>query len=109
MIFESEIPIKWIDGFSKLNILRLEEIEYFILKEKISKFNKKYKELINRDFDELVLNYLIGNIKSTVVLSGSFVELILTFYLERKKLKIFHIYKMEEPLIGIYMIPLSMI
>ncbi|KMQ58624.1 hypothetical protein ACM46_21630 [Chryseobacterium angstadtii] len=87
LIFESEIPIKWIDGFNKLNILRLEEIEYFILKEKISKFNKKYKELINRDFDELVLNYLIGNIKSTVVLSGSFVELILTFYLERKKIR----------------------
>lgn len=87
LIFESEIPIKWIDGFGKLNILRLEEIEYFILKEKISKFNKKYKELMNRDFDELVLNYLIGNIKSTVVLSGSFVELILTFYLERKKIR----------------------
>lgn len=86
-ILEKDIPIKWIDGFSKLNMLRLDEIEYFILKEKISKFNKKYKNLINRDFDELVLNYLMGNIKSTVVLSGSFVELILTFYLERKKVR----------------------
>lgn len=87
LILEKDIPIKWIDGFSKLNMLRLDEIEYFILKEKISKFNKKYKNLINRDFDELVLNYLMGNIKSTVVLSGSFVELVLTFYLERKKVR----------------------
>ncbi|MDR6373040.1 tetratricopeptide (TPR) repeat protein [Chryseobacterium bernardetii] len=87
LILERDIPIKWIDGFSKLNMSRLDEIEYFILKEKISKFNKKYKDIINRDFDELVLNYLIGNIKSTVALSGSFVELILTFYLERKKIR----------------------
>ncbi|WP_395974315.1 hypothetical protein [Chryseobacterium cucumeris] len=87
LIYEKDIPIKWIDGFAKLNISRLDEIEYFILKEKISKFNKKYKDLVFRDFDELVLNYLVGNIKSTVVLSGSFVELILTFYLERKKVR----------------------
>ncbi|AZB10854.1 hypothetical protein EG344_19425 [Chryseobacterium sp. G0162] len=87
LIYEKDIPIKWIDGFAKLNMSRLDEIEYFILKDKISKFNKKYKELVFRDFDELVLNYLVGNIKSTVVLSGSFVELILTFYLERKKIR----------------------
>ncbi|MCT3630171.1 tetratricopeptide repeat-containing protein [Elizabethkingia anophelis] len=86
-ILERDIPLKWIDGFSRLNISRLDELEYFILKEKVSKFNKKYKDLVNRDFDELVLNYLVGNIKSTVVLSGSFVELILTFYLERKKIR----------------------
>lgn len=87
LILQKDIPIKWSEGFSKFNILRLEEINYFSLKDKISKFNKKYKSIIIRDFDELVFNFLIGNIKATVVLSGSFVELILTFYLERKKIR----------------------
>ena len=43
--------------------------------------------MISRDYNELVFNYLVGNKKATIVLSGSFIELILTFYCDRKKIK----------------------
>lgn len=85
IISKNEIPSKWIDGIDGINIVKLEEIQYFSLIEKIRKVNKKYKSLVERDFNELVFNYLTGNIKATIVLSGSFVELILTYYLERKR------------------------
>lgn len=85
VIFENDIPSKWLDGIEGLSVSKLEEIQYFNILEKISKINKKYKPIIERDFNELVFNHLVGNIKSTIVLSGSFVELILTYHLERKK------------------------
>lgn len=84
-ISKNEIPAKWIEGIDGINIVKLEEIQYFDLIKKIRKCNKKYKSIIERDFNELVFNYLTGNIKATIVLSGSFVELILTYYLERKR------------------------
>lgn len=85
IISENDIPSKWLDGIEGLSVSKLEEIQYFNILEKISKINKKYKPIIERDFNELVFNHLVGNIKSTIVLSGSFVELILTYHLERKK------------------------
>jgi len=84
-ITENDIPDKWLEGIEGINFAKLEEIQYFNFLEKIKKINKKYQPLILRDFNELVFNYLVGNIKSTIVLSGSFVELILTYHLERKK------------------------
>ncbi|QOG03484.1 hypothetical protein [Flavobacterium sp. MDT1-60] len=85
IISENDIPPKWLEGIEGLSVSKLEEIQYFNILEKINKINKKYKPIIERDFNELVFNHLVGNIKSTIVLSGSFVELILTYYLERKK------------------------
>lgn len=85
IISENDIPSKWLEGIEGLSVSKLEEIQYFNILEKISKINKKYKPIIERDFNELVFNHLVGNIKSTIVLSGSFVELILTYHLERKK------------------------
>lgn len=85
IITENDIPSKWLDGIAGISVSKLEEIQYFNSLEKINKVNKKFKPLIERDFNELVFNYIIGNIKSTIVLSGSFVELILTYYLEKRK------------------------
>lgn len=85
IISENDIPPKWLEGIEGLSVSKLEEIQYFNIIEKIGKINKKFKPIIERDFNELVFNHLVGNIKSTIVLSGSFVELILTYHLERKK------------------------
>lgn len=85
IISENDLPVKWLIGIEGINVSKLEEIEYFNCLEKIKKINKKYKPLIERDYNELVFNHIMGNIKSTIVLSGSFVELILTYYLEKQK------------------------
>jgi hypothetical protein len=63
----------------------LEEVGYFEMNEKIQKIdNCKFKLLIERDLNELVFNYLMQNIKATIVLSGSVIELSLIYYFDTK-------------------------
>ncbi len=83
-----QINEAWFDGFENINIDELNKIGYFEILSKIRKVSKKYKELIKRDFDELVFNYLVGNKKATIVLSGSLIELLFTYYCEKKKIRI---------------------
>ena len=81
-----KIPEKWLSGFLNISVESLQQVEYFELLDRISKVNKKFRPLLERDFNVLVQNYLFGNEKATVVLSGSLVELALTFYCERKRI-----------------------
>ena len=83
----TKINKKWIDGFENIDILKLEKIGYFEIIAKVRKINKKFKFLIERDFNELAFNYLIGNEKSVVVIAGSLIEAILIYYCEKKKIK----------------------
>jgi tetratricopeptide (TPR) repeat protein len=81
----SRIPENWIKGFNDVTIGKLEEIGYFDLMNRIQKTNKKFKPLLERDFNELVFNYIVQNNKATIVLSGSLIELVLLYYCEKKK------------------------
>ncbi|MBC7862759.1 MAG: tetratricopeptide repeat protein, partial [Bacteroidia bacterium] len=81
-----KLPDNWIKGFNNISTGRLEEIGYFELITRIQKVNKKFKPLLERDFNELVFNYLVQNEKATIVLSGSLVELALTYQCEKKKI-----------------------
>lgn len=85
-INNNKIPDNWLSGFENISIGKLEEIGYFDLIARIQKVNKKFRLLLERDFNELVFNYLVQNEKSTIVLSGSLVELVLTYHFEKKKL-----------------------
>lgn len=85
---DSNLPKVWMNGLNNISVFQLEEIDYSASIKRFEKINKKYKPLVIRDFNELVFNYLVGNKKTTVILSGSFVELLLTYYCERKKLRI---------------------
>ncbi|AAZ26151.1 tetratricopeptide repeat protein [Colwellia psychrerythraea] len=87
MTVESELPKEWTEGIGNITIFKLDELDYFSIKHKISKINKKFKPLVMRDFNELIFNHLVGNRKAVVVLSGSFVELLLTYYCEKKRIK----------------------
>lgn len=78
----------WIKGIERLSIEHLEQINYFKSLKKINKINKKFKFILKRDFDELTLNYLIQNNKSTIILAGSLIETLLIYYLERNKVKV---------------------
>lgn len=81
----NQINKKWITGFENVTLDKLQSIGYFEKLKKIKKVAKKYKVLIQRDFDELVFNYLVGNSKAVIILSGSLLEILLVYYLEKRK------------------------
>ncbi len=81
------INSEWIKGIEKLNIEFLEEINYFRNLKKINKVNKKFKNILKRDFDELTFNYLVQNNKATIILAGSLIETLLIYHLEKLKVK----------------------
>lgn len=83
----AKLNCQWFDGFNEINPENLERLGYFALISKIKKTSKKYQKLLQRDLDELIFNYLVKNRKATIILSGSFVELLFTYYCDRKKLK----------------------
>lgn len=81
-----KLPAHWIAGIASMTPEKLEQHHYFNLIEKIRRANKKFSPLLERDYNELVFNSLVGNDKATIVLSGSMVELVLTYYFEKKKM-----------------------
>jgi len=83
----TKINKKWIDGFENIDILKLEKIGYFEILPRIRKINKKFKFLLERDFNELTFNYLVGNEKSVIVIAGSLIEAVLIYHCEKKKVK----------------------
>ena len=80
------LPSKWIQGFEELTIENLERYSYFSTLHKIRKIKKKYRDIAERDLNELYFNYLTKNEKAVIVLSGSLVEVILLHYCEKKKI-----------------------
>ena len=83
----TKINKKWIDGFENIDILKLEKICYFEILPRIRKINKKFKFILERDFNELAFNYLVGNEKSVIVIAGSLIEAVLIYHCEKKKVK----------------------
>jgi tetratricopeptide (TPR) repeat protein len=84
---QKRIPVNWGNAIKNINVTALEDFDYFNIVIKINRINQKYKNLIERDFNELSFNYLAGNYKSTIVLSGSLVELVLTYFCEKRNFK----------------------
>lgn len=83
----TKINKKWIEGFENIDILKLEKIGYFEILPKIRKINKKFKFLLERDFNELTFNYLVENEKSVIVIAGSLIEAVLIYHCEKKKVQ----------------------
>lgn len=84
-LITTTINPRWSAGIEALNVTELKKLDYFDIKKKLEKANKKYSWLLQRDFDELVVNYLMKNRKTVIVLSGSFLELLFTYWCEKKK------------------------
>ena len=82
----TKINPKWVRAISDLNITKLEELSYFKIIAHISKIKRSFRAILLRDIDELFINYINGNDKSVVILSGSIVELALIYYCEKKKI-----------------------
>jgi tetratricopeptide (TPR) repeat protein len=80
-----KIPKEWINSFVQISVDTLDACGYFSMMDKIAKSSKKFRPLLERDFNELTYNYLVGHEKATVILSGSLVELALIYFCEKKK------------------------
>jgi tetratricopeptide (TPR) repeat protein len=86
-IAKTKTPPKWIQGIEELSVDTLEKLSYFPTIARIERVKRKYRTIIQRDLDELFLNYIMKNEKSVIVLSGSLVELLLIYYCEKKSIK----------------------
>lgn len=81
-----QLPSKWMTGLNMISVDQLEKYSYFSLLHRIRKIDKKYREIAERDLNELFLNYLMKNEKSVIVLAGSLIEVILLHYCEKKEI-----------------------
>jgi tetratricopeptide (TPR) repeat protein len=77
----------WLKGIELLNVDNLEILSYFTVIQAVEKVKKSIRIILQRDVDELFLNYIMQNHKAVVILSGSIVEILLLYYLEKKKIK----------------------
>jgi tetratricopeptide (TPR) repeat protein len=82
----SRVPKKWSDGIRTLDGEHLEQLGYFDVVERIRKTKKSFRSILERDLNELFLNYLMENHKAVVVMSGSLVETLLIYHCEKKKI-----------------------
>ena len=82
----SRVPTKWSDGIRTLDGEHLEKLGYFDVVERIRKTKKSFRSILERDLNELFLNYLMANHKAVVVMSGSLVETLLIYHCEKKKI-----------------------
>ena len=79
-VAEQKINKDWIDNIENICIKSLNDISYFDTKKNLKKIKGHYQKIIFRDYDELTLNYLFRNWKSVIILSGSIIEAILSYY-----------------------------
>jgi hypothetical protein len=89
-----QLPPKWLTGIEVLNIENLEKHAYFSTLYKVTKIEGKYREIIERDLNELYLNYLMKNEKSVIILAGSLVEAVLMYYCEEHEIT--HLYQKRK-------------
>ena len=90
-----QLPPKWISGFEALTLERLEDYAYFSTLHKVKNIQGKYRDIIERDLNELFFNYLMKNEKSVIILAGSLVEAVLMYYCEEEQ-EITHLYQQRK-------------
>lgn len=77
----------WLKGIESLNVDNLKSLSYYTVIHAAEKVKKSIRTILQRDLDELFLNHIMHNHKAVVILSGSIVEILLLYYLEKKKVK----------------------
>jgi len=82
----TKVPKQWSTGIQLLDAEQLERLGYFEVVRMVKRVKRVFRAMLQRDFDELFLNYLMGNNKAVVVLSGSLVETLLIYHCEKKKI-----------------------
>lgn len=90
-----QIPPRWIQGFEELTLEKLEQYSYFSTLHKVKNIEGKYRDIIERDINELFFNYVMKNEKSVIILAGSLVEAVLMYYCEEEQ-GITHLYQQRK-------------
>ncbi|MDD3452682.1 MAG: tetratricopeptide repeat protein [Bacilli bacterium] len=89
---DNQLISSFTSNLDRFTIDELSNIEY---KRVISKLNvigkNNLKEIFIRDYNELVFNYLTNQQKTVVLMSGTLVELILLFILNKKKITTYNV------------------
>jgi tetratricopeptide (TPR) repeat protein len=75
----------WIKGIEQLNAETLDKLGYFTSRNRIERIKRNIRTILMRDLDEMFLDYVMGNYKAVVILSGSIVEILLIYFCEKKK------------------------
>lgn len=84
---ENKIISSFINNLDNFTTTALSNIEYSRVISKLNVIKKKdIKEIFIRDYNELVFNYLSNKQKTVVLMSGTLVELLLLYTLDKKKI-----------------------
>jgi tetratricopeptide (TPR) repeat protein len=94
IIQPKQLNPKWLEGFQELTVENLDRLSYFSTLQNIRKIEGKYREIAQRDLNELYINYLLRNEKAVIILSGSLVEAVLMYYCETQDIT--HLYQQRK-------------
>lgn len=83
---ENELISSFTDNLNGFTIDNLLSIEYLKILSKLNSVKKKkIKDIFIRDYNELVFNYLSSQQKTTILMSGTIIELLLLYILDKQK------------------------
>lgn len=84
---ENKLIASFVSNFDDLSLERLSEIGYGEAIKRLNMVSKEdIRDIFVRDYHELVFNYLTNQKKSVILMSGSLVELLLLFILDKNKI-----------------------
>ena len=84
---ENELISSFTDHLNGFTIDNLLSIEYLKILSKLNSIKKKtIKDIFIRDYNELVFNYLSNQKKTTILMSGTIIELLLLYILDKQKI-----------------------
>jgi len=84
---ENELISSFTDNLNGFTIDNLLSIEYLKILSKLNSIKKKtIKDIFIRDYNELVFNYLSNQKKTTILMSGTIIELLLLYILDKQKI-----------------------
>lgn len=72
-----DLPFAWATALAQITPETLQEIGYYRKVKQLAKIPKKYRSLVLKIFDEMVLNHLFQHERSVVGLSGALLEILL--------------------------------
>ncbi len=83
---KNELISSFTDNLNGFTIDNLLSIEYLKILSKLNSIKKKtIKDIFIRDYNELVFNYLSNQQKTTILMSGTIIELLLLYILDKQK------------------------